>query len=220
MSNNIKNSNLEQSDEYVNALIDQAVTSSVDEMPAALKQTVVQEGEAFLRTRSLDTENTKAQTQQRKWWLQPVLAWSVAALSLGLSVFMLTQSTSSVPQLDQLVDTLSVNPELSWKDLGESGYANVRGFVKWDNERQLGYMVIDGVPENNPSLSQYQLWIVDPDRDQHPVDAGVFDLVAGTNRILIDPKLQIIEPKAFAVTLEKPGGVVVSEGPLLFVASI
>ena len=59
-----------------------------------------------------------------------------------------------------------------------------------------------------------------PDRDARPVDGGVFDVPAGAAEVIvtIDAKLAIARPTAFAVTLEKPGGVVVSDGPLLIVA--
>ena len=68
---------------------------------------------------------------------------------------------------------------------------------------------------------QYQLWIVDPERAAQPVDGGVFDVQAGTREVIIpiNAKLAVNNPAAFAITLEKPGGVVVSAGPLLVVAS-
>ena len=77
-----------------------------------------------------------------------------------------------------------------------------------------------GMAANDPANAQYQLWIIDPDRDARPVDGGVFDVPAGAAEVIvtIDAKLAIARPTAFAVTLEKPGGVVVSDGPLLIVA--
>ncbi len=71
-----------------------------------------------------------------------------------------------------------------------------------------------GLPKNDPSVEQYQLWILDPERDDEPVDGGVFDSDgSGKNGeffVLIDPKLNVVSPAAFAITIEKPGGVVVS----------
>ena len=77
------------------------------------------------------------------------------------------------------------------------------------------------MPANDPGQSQYQLWIVDPDRSAQPVDGGVFDIPSGTKEVIIpiDAKLDVSKPQAFAITLEKPGGVVVSAGPLLVVAA-
>jgi len=37
--------------------------------------------------------------------------------------------------------------------------------------------------------------------------------------IPIDAKLDVLDPEAFAITREQPGGVVVSNGPLLMVAT-
>ena len=83
-------------------------------------------------------------------------------------------------------------------------------------------MRLAGLVANDPGTAQYQLWIVDPERDQRPVDGGVFDVPSGGGEVIIpiDPKLRIKSPAAFAITLEKPGGVVVSGGPLLVVAPV
>ncbi|MEM9385737.1 MAG: anti-sigma factor [Pseudomonadota bacterium] len=101
--------------------------------------------------------------------------------------------------------------------------AQVSGDVVWSNERQEGYMRLAGMPANDPSAAQYQLWIVDPERDAEPVDGGVFDVAdsAGGEVIIpIEAKLGVIAPAAFAITEEQPGGVVVSEGPLILVAGL
>ena len=100
-------------------------------------------------------------------------------------------------------------------------YAQVQGNVVWNDDRQEGYMLLTGMPVNDPATSQYQLWVIDPDRDGNPVDGGVFDIPAGVSNVVIpiDAKLAVNDPVAFAITREQPGGVVVSKGPLLVVAS-
>ena len=102
-----------------------------------------------------------------------------------------------------------------WGWTHESGVeANVRGDVVWDGERQQGYLTLSGLPANAESGRQYQLWIFDGTRDdRYPVDGGVFDVPAGTEHVTIPirPALQIMQPVAFAVTLEPKGGVVVSD---------
>jgi hypothetical protein len=66
----------------------------------------------------------------------------------------------------------------------------------------------------------YQLWIVDPARSAEPVDGGVFDVdSAGTVRVPIDAKLSVRKPQAFVITLEKPGGVVVSSQKVVVAVS-
>ena len=66
---------------------------------------------------------------------------------------------------------------------------------------------------NDPSQNQYQLWIVDPERDELPVDGGVFDITNGNGPSIIPIRnaLPINKPVAFVITLEQPGGVVKSK---------
>jgi len=110
---------------------------------------------------------------------------------------------------------------IPWAAPEDPTYAQVRGDVVWNDARQEGYMLLTGMPVNDPGESQYQLWVVDPDRDANPVDGGVFDIPAGEATVIvpINAKLAVDEPVLFAITREQPGGVVVSQGPLLVVAS-
>jgi anti-sigma-K factor RskA len=83
------------------------------------------------------------------------------------------------------------------------------GDVVWSQSGQQGVLHLIGLPANDPRVEQYQLWIIDAEQKQ-PIDGGVFDVAGGEGWIAIDPKLAVARPTAFAVTLEKPGGVVVS----------
>jgi anti-sigma-K factor RskA len=86
------------------------------------------------------------------------------------------------------------------------------GDVIWSQASQKGFMRINGLPKNDPTKEQYQLWIIDPSRDDKPVDGGVFDIAQdGESIIAIDAKLRVGTPTLFAITVEKPGGVVVSD---------
>ena len=68
------------------------------------------------------------------------------------------------------------------------------------------------MPVNEPSDEQYQLWIFDKNQDEKtPVDGGVFDIASeGEVIVPIRAALKVRDPYLFAVTVEKPGGVVVS----------
>ena len=47
---------------------------------------------------------------------------------------------------------------------------------------------------------------------EHPIDGGVFNITANNQDVPIDPKILVgNRPVQFAITIEKPGGVVVSE---------
>jgi len=87
------------------------------------------------------------------------------------------------------------------------------GSVVWDAVTQRGVLQLVGLTRNDPANAQYQLWIVDAGRThREPVDGGVFDVnTDGTATVAIKPALTVREPSAFAVTVEPPGGVVVSE---------
>jgi hypothetical protein len=91
--------------------------------------------------------------------------------------------------------------------------SSVSGEVVWSDSRQQGYMRFKGLEVNDSSKEQYQLWIFDETQDEStPVDGGVFDISAdGEVVVPIDAKLAVKNPKMFAVTVEKPGGVVVSK---------
>ncbi len=89
----------------------------------------------------------------------------------------------------------------------------VTGEVVWSDAKQEGYMTFRGLPVNDPNLQAYQLWIFeDAKLEEFPKDGGVFNVTSeGEVIIPIDPKLRTVDPKAFAVTVEKPGGVVRSD---------
>ena len=156
--------------------------------------------------------------------LLPALAgWAAAA---ALLVGMLT-ATRRISELES--GTADVQPpatlmtqlqmeapdavSLAWAPLDPAN--RLGGKVIWSDGRNEGYMQIKGLPVNDPSKSQYQLWIFrgdDPGAEPHPVDGGVFDITeAGEVVIPISAKLAVGRAGIFAVTVEKPGGVVVSE---------
>jgi len=91
--------------------------------------------------------------------------------------------------------------------------AGVTGDAVWDPKSQKGFLHFVGLTGNDPSVKQYQIWVFDGKRDKHyPVDGGVFDVPADSAEVIIPihAALTIGEAKGFAVTVEKPGGVVVS----------
>lgn len=88
----------------------------------------------------------------------------------------------------------------------------VSGDVVWSPSRQQGFMRIKGLQPSKDDSFVYQLWVFDKTRNQeHPVDGGVFNLDSdGEIVVPIDAKLPVGEVGLFAVTVEPPGGVVVS----------
>jgi hypothetical protein len=102
---------------------------------------------------------------------------------------------------------------LAWQATGDPAAASASGDVVWSPSQQRGYLRFRGLAPNDPRVSQYQLWIFDRQRDEKfPVDGGVFD-VTSTGEVIvpISAKLRVGGAALFAVTVEAPGGVVVSK---------
>lgn len=88
------------------------------------------------------------------------------------------------------------------------------GEMVWSESDRRGYLTVRGLAAVDPAKGTYQLWIFDAERDpRYPVDGGVFT-VSDPGRpttVPIRPTLAVSKPSLFAVTLEPPGGVVVSD---------
>jgi hypothetical protein len=154
----------------------------------------------------------------------PQFAWGIAAM---FAVLLVAKSFFEGPKLVPTPPLVSASPPPSEaknqliqkaKDLkesdfgGQADYRGMTGKVIWSDALQEGYMTLTNLPVNDPSMKQYQLWIVDSKRDEKPVDGGVFDITdAGTAVIRIRNPLAVTDPQAFVITMEQPGGVVVSK---------
>ena len=85
----------------------------------------------------------------------------------------------------------------------------------WDPARQEGILQVEKLPALATD-KDYQLWVVDPQYPS-PVDGGVFtvDARTGAARIRFKSKQPVKTIDAFAVTLERKGGVPKAEGPFV-----
>ncbi|MEM8756339.1 MAG: anti-sigma factor [Planctomycetota bacterium] len=150
------------------------------------------------------------------------LGWLAAAACLVIAAAAWWPSTGTAAGSDaaELRQTLIASADdlvrwdwAAWDD----EYAGTGGDVVWSESRQEGYMVLAGLPANDPSESQYQLWVVESSRgvplETEPVDGGVFDIPAGSTEVVVPIRaaLRAEGVAAFAVTREAPGGVVVSD---------
>lgn len=150
------------------------------------------------------------------------IGWWVAAAALILAaVGWLGGNTNAVDPaplpstLAELRASLMNQPdrlEKVWTATEDPDAAGASGDVIWHTELQQGYMRFAGLPVNDPSVTQYQLWIFDDTQDErYPIDGGVFDIESSGEVVIpIDAKIQVRQPKLFAITIEKSGGVVVS----------
>jgi hypothetical protein len=143
------------------------------------------------------------------------LGWVAAAACLVLAVTAWLRPVSVDPaaELDRLRQEVLAAPDALTVPLkGVGPGADSSGDLVWSNRRQQGFMRLQGVSVNDPDLKQYQLWIFDRAQDErYPIDGGVFDVRApGEVVIPIHAPIKVVDPYLFAVTVEKPGGVVVS----------
>lgn len=192
-------------------------SSELSEIPRDLRVQVVAAGKRHFTTpQPFPTGKASRSTKTVRMPNREKLAWLVAAACCVLLAFVL-RSESPTSQLDnsdlrqQLISDASDSLQADWGAGTTPFEENVSGDVVWSTDRQQGYMRFIGMPINDPTVEQYQLWIIDPARDDEPIDGGVFDIAeSGEVIVPIHAKLEVLDPKAFAITIEKPGGVVVS----------
>ncbi|MDP1857241.1 MAG: hypothetical protein Q8K82_01140 [Gemmatimonadaceae bacterium] len=67
---------------------------------------------------------------------------------------------------------------VDWSPSTDPAATQASGDVVWSGTQQRGVLRLVGLAPNDPRSAQYQLWIVDAERDaRYPVDGGVFDLL-------------------------------------------
>ena len=132
--------------------------------------------------------------------------------ALNTQIAKLTEKLPLIQKFESLIQDESDTQRLEFASASDP-YAGLSGEVIWNDEKQEGYMSLKNLAVNDPTKNQYQLWIVDPERDELPVDGGVFDITEkdGKSIIPIRNALAINKPVAFVITLEQPGGVVKSK---------
>ncbi|MEM6701690.1 MAG: anti-sigma factor [Acidobacteriota bacterium] len=136
---------------------------------------------------------------------------AAAAITLLSFAPRLLDRNATTP-LEAPVETIAADEiRLEMAPTKDPAAVGAQGEVIWSNAGQRGEMRISGLEANDPAVSQYQLWIFDAAQDErYPIDGGVFDVVGGQAVIPIDAGIEVRSPTLFAITVEKPGGVVVS----------
>lgn len=167
--------------------------------------------------RSAHTASFTPKSSVSRW-----LGWAVAAaacLALAFNLWTTRTISPSPPPLtmaQQREQLMRETPDIiraQWSEADPKQPLKISGDVVWSDSKQKGYMLLRGIPKNDASRETYQLWIFDANQDDKtPVDGGVFDVNENGEVIIpIDAKIKVNNPKMFAVTAEKPGGVVVSK---------
>lgn len=148
------------------------------------------------------------------------LGWLAAAAALGIAALAwMPRGSAPAPSAGLTFAEVVKQPDhvrWDWNDGNVPGIRQVGGEVAFSPGKAAGYMTFDRLPALDPSREQYQLWIFDAERSMdHPVDGGVFDAPAATPGgkmvVPIRAHLPVGRPVMFAVTVERRGGVVVSD---------
>ncbi|RYD30791.1 MAG: anti-sigma factor, partial [Verrucomicrobiaceae bacterium] len=93
-------------------------------------------------------------------------------------------------------------------------YKGTRAVVVWDPTNSQGQIQLANLPQLDAE-KDYQLWIVDP-AQKNPVSAGLIHRAAdGSAKVPFQPVQVISTAAAFAISIEKAGGVPVGEGPIV-----
>jgi hypothetical protein len=199
-----------------------------EQPPAALRERLRRDADLFATKQagsskvvSFPKTGGASQTRANAWFPRRAWGWQLAAaaaLVFGLWNGFQTPPTIEPPTASALRETVASAPDGIRAPFvpGLATYASLEGDVVWSTTKQDGFLRLRGLPANDPQRTQYQLWIVDPERDaEFPVDGGVFDIPAGAEEALVrfQPRLPIGRPVAFVITQEIPGGVVKSRNP-------
>ncbi len=203
----------------------------LEPLPAALREKLIAQGRAAVREAAAGRVVSLADRRPASAPVaQPAgsrMGWYAAAASLLLAVAAWWPQLGTEPAqvavtppvvtpAEEREALLAAAPEAvqrTWSGTEDPASSAVAGDVVWDPDTQTGYMRFTGLPANNPSAEQYQLWIFDGTRDdRYPVDGGVFDIPPGATEVVVPirARLPVRNAALFAVTVEPPGGVVVS----------
>ncbi|MFG0284607.1 MAG: anti-sigma factor domain-containing protein [Phycisphaerales bacterium JB039] len=152
---------------------------------------------------------------------------AAACLVLAVAVWMVSGpgSAGGAESLaEQRQDLLAEAPDavrLEWGDWALEGAPpeidGVRGDVVWSESRQEGYLRFVGLPPNDPTHEQYQLWIIDrrgladEDGQSARISGAIFNAAGDEVIVPIEPAIPVQGAAAFAVTIEAPGGVWASD---------
>ena len=143
------------------------------------------------------------------------LPWALAACLALTSAYLAAERAGfrkRIARLEQR-DVLSQVQIASLSSKLENA-PNANAVVVWDEKKQRGVLKVTQLPRNEENRD-YQLWLVDP-RYKDPVDGGVFHVANdGTMSVPFKPASPVREAQAFAISLERKGGVTKAEGPIV-----
>lgn len=209
-----------------------------EQLPQHLHARIIASADEYFASTAAESASVEEPEFQKVLTFEPKRSWSwmgwafaaVACVALIANVWITRVAPTEVagPGKTPTTTPEKLTPEQELAQLLASqaslikanfGVGNVKelkdvgGDVVWSDEKQIGFMRLRGLPVNDKSKETYQLWIFDKTQDKAtPIDGGTFDVDKNGEVIVpIDAKLKALGPELFAITIEKPGGVVVSK---------
>ena len=192
-----------------------ALSASGQTAPAGVKNRVLAALAAETRTQPFDSLGTRSITPHPMSWLP----WAIAALlfvSLGALFYNNMRLRREIAQMrgtDPLMQTnfVALAP-------AKDAPADAKAMVAWQPDKQSGVIHIKGLPAAGKG-KDYQLWVVDAEH-KDPIDAGMVHVEQdGTAQVRFKPADAARKVKAFALSLEREGGVPKREGPILLIGN-
>jgi anti-sigma-K factor RskA len=97
--------------------------------------------------------------------------------------------------------------------------AEARAIAVWDPYQQAGLLTFEKLPAI-AAEQDYQIWVIDP-AYQNPINGGVFHVEKeGGVSLAFRPDQPVTKATAFAISLEKKGGVPKAEGPIVLLGKV
>ncbi len=211
------------------AAVDLAFVTEIQSAPASLIAKLKADTAALSQTTNRTEPIGRIQIAQRPNRFLQTAGWLAAAACLAIAV------AGWWPRLNQggsrgygdfasfktsTPDAVSA-PFGDFNDLTTGAPPEIRsvtGEVVWSDSAQTGFLKLKGMPANDPSKEQYQLWIIDGTRGLgQRISGAIFDVpkdiavAKGEVIVRIDPQLHVNKAAIFAITIEQPGGVWVSD---------
>ena len=184
---------------------DLALTTPSLQPPASLKQRIMRE---------ITTKQVVPMPPQQR----ASFGWMPWAIAAGLAVFCGLLAVDRIRLERQLADTRAADPlmQTTFVTLAPSAPApaDAKATVAWQPGRQSGVIRISNLPAPQ-SGKDYQLWAVDAEH-KDPISAGIVRVDKnGVAQVRFKPVEKAEHVKAFAISLEREGGVPKKEGPIL-----
>lgn len=190
-----------------------ALTKAQSKPPAGLKNRVMQQIAAESRTAAQPPMSERKIIAFPTW-----IPWAIAA---ALAIFCGVQAVDRAQLKQRLAHEKAqqtAEPTLIALAPSEDGPTKAEAVVAWEPDKQTGLIRIRNLPAAAAG-KDYQLWAVDA-AHKDPINAGVVRIGAdGVAQVRFKPDQPAHQVKAFAISLERKGGVPKKEGPILLVGT-